>query len=166
MPPASKAADDQAGRSALPGAVRGFVTAQLFSSTGTWMQRAAQDWLVIHLPGGGGTALGLLTALQFLPVLLLGSWGGAFLDRYRTRIVLLVTESVLALQALAVGLLVMSDRAGLGLLYGAVLLLGLTSAIDKPALDTLAGELATPEQPARSPDPPTSAGSAVTGGWR
>ncbi|QTA37051.1 MFS transporter [Streptomyces sp. CA-256286] len=162
MPPSLKLAGKTRG-GPLPGAVRGFVTAQLFSSTGTWMQRAAQDWLVIHLPGGGGTALGLLTALQFLPVLLLGSWGGALLDRYRTRAVLLVTESVLALQALAVGLLVMTDQAGLGLLYGAALLLGLTSAIDKPALDTLAGELATPTQPTRSPDPPTSAGSGVPG---
>ncbi|MFE9016683.1 MFS transporter [Streptomyces cyaneofuscatus] len=123
--------------------LRSFVTAQLLSSTGTWMQRAGQDWLVVHLPGGGGTALGVLTALQFLPVLLLGTWGGALLDRYRTRSVLLLTETVLALQALTLGLVVMTDRASLGLLYGAALLLGLTSAIDKPALDTLAGELAT-----------------------
>src|SRR6201986_1931411 len=72
-----------------------FATGQLFSNTGTWVQRIAQDWLVLSLTGSA-TAVGVTTALQFLPTLLFGLFGGMIADRYPKRAVLLVTQSALA----------------------------------------------------------------------
>src|SRR6185312_9034778 len=62
-----------------------FVTGQVVSNTGTWMQRVAQDWLVLQLTHGSGTALGIATGLQFLPQLLFSLWGGMIADRYPKR---------------------------------------------------------------------------------
>ncbi len=59
-----------------------FATGQVVSNTGTWMQRVAQDWLVLELTHGSGTALGIVTGLQFLPQLLFSLWGGVIADRY------------------------------------------------------------------------------------
>src|SRR5439155_9071521 len=77
---------------------------QLISLTGTWMQRVAQDWLVLELTNSG-TALGIVTALQFLPSLLFGLWGGLLADRYDKRKLLLATQTGLALVALILGVL-------------------------------------------------------------
>src|SRR5439155_1588441 len=76
---------------------------QTVSLTGTWMQSVAQAWLVLKLTGSG-FAVGLVTGLQFLPILLLGSWGGLIADRMDKRRVLLVTQSLAALLALTLGL--------------------------------------------------------------
>src|ERR1700679_1875783 len=75
-----------------------FATGQLFSNTGTWVQRIAQDWLVLSLTGSA-TAVGITTALQFLPTLLFGLYGGMIADRYPKRTVLLVTQTALGLVA-------------------------------------------------------------------
>ena len=64
---------------------RYFLAGAVVSNIGTWMQRIAQDWLVLQLSGGSGTALGITTALQFLPALLFGPWGGLLADRYPKR---------------------------------------------------------------------------------
>ncbi len=76
-----------------------YASGQLISLTGTWMQRVAQDWLVLTLTNSG-TALGIVTALQFGPSLLLGMWGGVLADRGNKRRLLLATQSALALVAL------------------------------------------------------------------
>ena len=56
------------------------------SNTGTWMQRVAQDWLVLHVPGSqGGTSVGITTGLQFLPILLLSPFAGVVADRFPKR---------------------------------------------------------------------------------
>src|SRR5256885_12675348 len=70
-----------------------FVTGQLLSNTGTWMQLVAQPWLVLQLTGSG-VALGIDTGLQFLPILLFGAWGGVFADRFDNRRIQLVTQTV------------------------------------------------------------------------
>ena len=62
-----------------------FATGQVISNTGTWMQRVAQDWLVLELTHGSGTAIGIATGLQFLPLLLFSLWGGMIADRYPKR---------------------------------------------------------------------------------
>ncbi len=85
-----------------------YASGQLISLTGTWMQRVAQDWLVLDLTNSG-TALGFVTALQFAPSLLLSLWGGVLADRSDKRRLLLMTQTGLALVALALGLL---DVAG------------------------------------------------------
>ena len=79
-----------------------YASGQLVSLTGTWMQRVAQDWLVLALTNSG-TALGIVTALQFGPALLLGLWGGVLADRGDKRKLLLATQTGLALVALMLG---------------------------------------------------------------
>ena len=78
-----------------------FASANLVSLTGTWMQRIGQDWLVLQLSDDSGVALGLITALQFGPSLLLSMYGGVLADRYAKRRMLLVTQSLMGLLALA-----------------------------------------------------------------
>src|SRR5690625_2116469 len=88
-----------------------FAGGQLVSNTGTWMQRIAQDWLVLQLSGGSGVALGLTTALQFLPMLLFGLWGGTLVDRLAKRRLLLATQSTMGLLAVGLGVLATSGAA-------------------------------------------------------
>ncbi len=74
----------------------------LVSNIGTWMQRVAQDWLVLTvLTNHSGTAVGITTGLQFLPMLLLGPYGGVLADRYRKRVILLWTQLAMGLTGLA-----------------------------------------------------------------
>jgi MFS family permease len=117
-----------------------FASGQLVSLTGTWMQRVAQDWLVLTLTNSG-TALGIVTALQFGPSLLLGLWGGVLADRYDKRKLLLGTQTGLALVALALGLL---DVAGV-VQYWHVLvlatLLGMITAVDTPTRQSFVVEM-------------------------
>ena len=70
-----------------------FFTGQLISQGGTWMQTIALNWLVLHLSHNNGFLVGLAIALQFLPTLLFGVWGGAIADRFDKRKVLLCTRS-------------------------------------------------------------------------
>lgn len=117
-----------------------YATGQLISLTGTWMQRVAQDWLVLELTNSG-TALGIVTALQFGPSLLLGLWGGVLADRSDKRRLLLVTQSGLALVALLLGLL---DIAGVVQFWHVIVLatmLGLITAIDTPVRQSFVVEM-------------------------
>jgi MFS family permease len=117
-----------------------YASGQLVSLTGTWMQRVAQDWLVLQLTNSG-TALGLVTALQFGPSLVLGLWGGMLADRGDKRRLLLITQTALAVLALLLGLL---DVAGV-VQYWHVLvlaaLLGLTAAVDTPVRQSFVVEM-------------------------
>ena len=69
------------------------------SNTGTWMQRVAQDWLVLQLTANSGTALGITTGLQFLPMLLLSPYAGLIADRFPKRRLLQVTQVMMAAPA-------------------------------------------------------------------
>jgi len=114
----------------------------LVSNVGTWMQRVAQDWLVLTvLTDHSGTAVGITTALQFLPMLLLGPYAGVLADRYPKRAILLWTQSAMGLCGLVVGLLVVTGSAQLWQVYAAALFLGLASAIDGPARQAFVSEL-------------------------
>ena len=62
-----------------------YASGQLLANTGVWMQRVAQDWLVLELTDGSATALGITVGLQFLPMLLFSLWGGGLADRFRRR---------------------------------------------------------------------------------
>ena len=72
------------------------------SNVGTWLQTVAQAWVVLELTGSG-VALGLLAAAQWGPMLLFGAWGGVIADRFDRRRVILVTQSISAVQALLLG---------------------------------------------------------------
>ncbi|MGG5170625.1 MFS transporter [Pseudarthrobacter sp. J1738] len=114
----------------------------LVSNIGTWMQRIAQDWLVLTiLTDHSGTAVGITSGLQFLPMLLLGPYGGVLADRYRKRIILLWTQTAMGLTGLLVGLLVMTGSAQLWQVYLAALILGVASAVDGPARQAFVSEL-------------------------
>lgn len=114
----------------------------LVSNIGTWMQRVAQDWLVLTvLTNYSGAAVGITTGLQFLPMLLLGPYGGVLADRYRKRVILLWTQVAMGVTGLALGLLVVTGTAQLWHAYVAALCLGIASAIDAPSRQSFVSEL-------------------------
>ena len=121
-----------------------YAAGQLVSLTGTWMQRVAQDWLVLELTNSG-TALGIVTALQFLPSLLFGLWGGVLADRYDKRKLLLATQTGLALVALILGVLYVTGIVQYWQVLVLALLLGLVSAVDSPVRQSFAVEMVGPD---------------------
>jgi MFS family permease len=121
-----------------------YAAGQLVSLTGTWMQRVAQDWLVLELTNSG-TALGIVTALQFLPSLLFGLWGGVLADRYDKRKLLLATQTGLALVALILGVLDVTGIVQYWQVLVLALLLGLVSAVDSPVRQSFAVEMVGPD---------------------
>jgi MFS family permease len=116
----------------------------LVSNIGTWVQRVAQDWLVLQLTHSG-TDLGLVTALQFLPVLLLSLHGGALADRVDKRIILIITNIGGGVSALLLGILVMSNHVQIWHVYVLAASLGLFGAIDSPVRQSFAVEMVGPE---------------------
>jgi len=117
-----------------------FFVAQLISVSGTWMQAVAQAWLVLHLTGSG-VALGIVVGLQFLPMLLLGPFGGLVADRADKRNLLFATQSAGALLALALGTLVVTDSVVLWQVYLLAGLLGVVNLFDNPARQTFMIEM-------------------------
>lgn len=117
-----------------------YASGQLISLTGTWMQRVAQDWLVLELTNSG-TALGIITALQFGPSLLLGLWGGVLADRYNKRHLLLITQTGIALAALVLGVLDVSGIVQYWHVLALALVLGMITAIDTPVRQSFVVEM-------------------------
>ena len=93
-----------------------FFIAQGISFTGTWLQLAAQTLLVYRLTGSG-TALGVLTAIQFTPTLLLGAWAGVVVDRHDKRRIITIASTVMGVAATVLAVLVITDRVTLGAVY-------------------------------------------------
>ena len=95
-----------------------YATGALVSNIGTWMQRVAQDWLVLtSSPASAGVALGITTGLQFLPMLLLAPFAGVIADRYPKRTVLMSPRRPSGLPALSLGLLASPARSQLWHVY-------------------------------------------------
>jgi MFS family permease len=111
---------------------------------GTWMQTVGQAWLVLKLTGSG-TALGLVIALQFLPVLILGPFGGVLVDRLPKRRVLFITQLASALPALILGVLVSTNTVQLWQVYVLAACLGLVATVDNPIRQTFVLEMVGPE---------------------
>ncbi len=109
------------------------------------MQTIAQSWLVLKITGSG-TALGLVTALQHLPVLLLGPLGGVIADRFSKRKILFVTQSVFGLLALILGILVATDTVQLWMVNVLAFMFGLVNAVDNPTRQTFVVEMVEKEQ--------------------
>jgi MFS family permease len=122
-----------------------FASANLGSLTGTWMQRIGQDWLVLQLSDDSGVALGLITALQFGPSLLLSLYGGILADRYDKRRLLLVTQSLMGVLALALALLVAADVVALWHVFALAGGLGAVAAVDVPVRQAFVSEMVGPE---------------------
>jgi MFS family permease len=114
----------------------------LISNIGTWMGRVSQDWLVLtQLTPHSSTALGTVTALQFLPVVLLAPWGGVIADRFNKRRILYVTQSMLAATSLLTGLLIVGGVIQLWHVYLLAFLQGVATAVDNPARQTFVSEM-------------------------
>ena len=122
-----------------------FWIGQLVSMSGTWMQTVAQNWLVLSLTGSG-VALGVTVALQFLPMLLFGMWGGLVADRFDKRRILLVTQVVPMVLALVMFVLVATGAVALWMVYGLAFLLGLVFAVDMPTRQSFVVELVGPDE--------------------
>jgi MFS family permease len=122
-----------------------FWSGMLVSNIGTWMQRVAQDWLVLVTLGGGPTALGITTGLQFLPFLLVAPFGGTLADRLPKRRLLMFTNGFLGTIAVVLGVLVVTDLAQVWHVYVLAFLLGVGTALDHPARNTFAAELVEPD---------------------
>jgi MFS family permease len=117
-----------------------FFMSQAVSFTGTWLQLVAQTLLVLRLTDSG-TALGLLTAIQFAPTLVLGAWAGVVIDRHDKRRLMTVTTTVMMLAALALGVIVLTDSATVAWVYVLAGVLGLANTFDNPARRTLVNDL-------------------------
>ena len=119
----------------------------IVSNTGTWMGRVAQDWLVLtELTDNSAQALGIVTGLQFLPMLLLAPVAGAVSDRFAKRKVMMTTQSLMALTALAMGLLVVFDVSQLWHIYLLALIQGCAAAVDGPARQAFVSEMVPARQ--------------------
>jgi MFS family permease len=122
-----------------------YLAGTFVSNIGTWMQRVAQDWLVLQLSGGSALALGITTGLQFLPMLLVSPYGGLIADRFDKRRILKITQSWLSLCALVLGLLAVTGVATTWHVYLLALLFGVGVAFDNPARQSFVAEVAGPE---------------------
>lgn len=122
-----------------------FFIGQAVSNIGTWMQRIAQDWLVLTLTASSA-AVGITTALQFLPMLLFGLYGGVLVDRLRKRPTLLVTQSAMALTSLALAALTLTGQVEVWHVYVAAFVTGLATVVDNPARQSFVAELVGPGQ--------------------
>jgi len=117
----------------------------LLSTIGSWLQLTATSYLVYRLTGKASD-LGYNVAFQFLPMLLLGTWAGAFADRFDRRTIMLCTQVLLVLQALALGVLDLTGNISLPVVWGLSLLLGIVGAMDNPARRGLITELVPQSQ--------------------
>jgi MFS family permease len=122
-----------------------YLGGQAISLSGTWMQSVAQGWLVLELTGSG-TAIGLVLALQFLPVLLFGPLGGVVADRFDKRHILFITQAAAAMLATTLGLLVLFDVIRLWMVYLVAAGLGFVNLVDNPTRQTFIFEMVGPEQ--------------------
>jgi MFS family permease len=114
------------------------------SNVGTWMQRVAQDWLVLQLSGGSGTAVGLAVGLQFLPFLLVSPVGGVLADRFSKRRLLMVTNAVAAALALSLAVLTATGAVRVWHVLVLAFLLGCSAAVDTPGRQAFVSELVPP----------------------
>ena len=117
-----------------------YFVGQGISLAGTWMQTVAQAWLVLQMTHSG-TILGLVSALQFLPILIFGPMAGVLVDRYPKKTIQIYTQSISGLLALALGVLVALGHIQLWMIYALALALGLISAVDNPARQAFVVEL-------------------------
>jgi MFS family permease len=118
-----------------------YATGGVVSNIGTWMQRVAQDWLVLQLTDNSGVALGITTGLQFLPMLLLAPFAGTLADRYSKRHVLMITQASMAGVGAVLGVLDVTGVVQVGHVYVLALLLGIAAAVDAPARQSFVIEM-------------------------
>jgi MFS family permease len=124
---------------------RRYFLGQLVSLSGTWMQTVAALWLMLSLTGSG-VAVGLTTALQFLPMLLFGAWGGLLADRFPKRKLLIVTQALMAIPAIGLFAVTEAGVAAPWMVFLAVFAMGSVNAVDNPTRQSFAIEMVGPDR--------------------
>jgi len=122
---------------------RRYFAGQLISLSGTWMQTVAAIWLILTLTDSG-VAVGLTTALQFLPMLLIGAWGGLLADRIPKRRLLITTQALMAIPAVGLFAVTATGVVTPWMVYLAVFAMGSVNAIDNPARQSFVMEMVGP----------------------
>jgi MFS family permease len=124
---------------------RRYFAGQVISISGNWMQTVAEMWLVVQLTGSG-VSVGLTAGLQFLPVLLLGAYGGVLADRHDKRRLLTRTQMLMAIPALTLWALTATGHVTIWIVYALVLLRGTVLAVDNPARQAFVSEIVGPDR--------------------
>ncbi len=119
---------------------RRYFAGQLVSLSGNWMQTVAEMWLILELTNSG-VAVGVTAALQFLPMLVFGAWGGVLADRWPKRSLLIVTQAAMALPALTLWALTASAAVEPWMVFGLVFVRGAVNSIDNPARQSFVIEM-------------------------
>ncbi|MGX7825515.1 MFS transporter [Actinokineospora sp. 24-640] len=123
-----------------------FAGGALLSNTGTWMQRIAQDWLVLVLTDNSPVALGIAAALQFLPTLVLSLWAGVLADRMDKRKLLIALQMGMALSAVVLGVLDVTGVVQVWHVYVLCVVLGAFSAVEVPVRQSFVAEIVGRDQ--------------------
>lgn len=124
---------------------RRYFGGQIVSLSGNWMQMVAEMWLILELTGSG-VAVGVTAALQFLPILLFGAWGGVLADRWPKRSLLIVTQSAMAVPALALWGLAATGVVEPWMVFGLVFVRGAVNSVDNPTRQSFVIEMVGADQ--------------------
>ena len=124
---------------------RRYFAGQVVSLSGNWMQIVAEMWLIVQLTHSG-VSVGITSALQFLPILLFGAWGGLLADRLDKRRLLMVTQGLMAIPALALFGLTVAGDVQAWMVFALVLARGAVTAIDNPARQAFVMEMVGAER--------------------
>ena len=124
---------------------RRYFAGQAVSVSGNWMQTVAELWLILKLTGSG-LLVGLTPAMQFLPLLLVGAWGGVLADRLPKHRLLMTTQALMALPALALWLLYVGGGVEPWMVLALVFVRGAINAVDNPTRQSFAAELVGPDR--------------------
>lgn len=119
---------------------RRYFTGQVVSISGNWMQTVGELWLIVRLTDSG-IAVGLTTALQFLPILLFAVWGGLLADRVSKHKLIMATQWLMVVPVLALWLLTVTGVVEAWMVYGLVFARGLVTAVDNPARQSFVAEI-------------------------
>jgi MFS family permease len=124
---------------------RRYFAGQLISLSGTWMQTVAAVWVILTLTGSG-VAVGLTTALQFLPMLLIGAWGGLLADRFPKRRLLMTTQALMMIPAAGLFAVTAAGIVTPWMVYLAVFAFGSLNAVDNPTRQSFVYEMVGPDR--------------------
>jgi MFS family permease len=124
---------------------RRYFAGQVVSISGNWMQNVAEMWLIVQITGSG-VSVGITAALQFVPILLFGAWGGLLADRVDKRRLLSITQCLMALPALTLFVLAVDGSVATWVVYALVLTRGAVNAVDNPARQAFVIEMVGPER--------------------
>ncbi len=124
---------------------RRYFAGQVISVSGNWMQIVAEVWLILKLTDSG-TAVGVVTALQFLPMLLFAAFGGMLADRVSKRRLLAMTQAAMAVPALSLFALYATGAVEPWMVFALVFLRGTINAVDNPTRQSFAIEMVGPDR--------------------